>query len=143
MSRAKRMDPILRLARDDEDQAARELSESARRLRETEAQLEELRGYRSDYARQLPARGVLNGSALQGFQQFMRNLDQAIAQLEESLRQQQRLNEHHLQKWVGSHNRAKAMTEIADKYRDEEQRIIEDKLQWELDDRAQHKKPQS
>jgi len=135
------MDPILRLARDDEDQAARDLSESGRKLRECEAKLEELRQYRSDYASQLASQGALNGSTLQGFQQFMRNLDKAIAQLEESILQQRRINDQHLQKWVGTHNRAKAMTEIADKYRDEEQRIEENKLQWEIDDRAQHRKP--
>ena len=141
MSRAKRMDPIVRLARDDEEQAARGLSESARMLRESETKLEELRDYRSGYARQLQSQGTLNGNALQGFQQFMRNLDQAIAQLEERVRQQRRANDQQLQRWLGTHNRTKAMTEIADKYRDEEQRIEEDKLQWELDDRAQHTKP--
>lgn len=143
MSRAKRMDPILRLARDDEDQAAHALSDSARALREGETKLQELREYRSDYARQMQSQGAFNGSALQGFQQFISNLDQAIAQLEEHVRQQRRANDQQLQRWVGTHNRAKAMTEIADKYRSEEQRAAEDKLQWELDDRSQHRKPKT
>lgn len=101
MAAASALNTLQQLAGRHVDIAADKLAAANKQLRDAEAQMALLQGYRQDYldklARQL-ATG-LDAQAHQNFQRFMRMLDQAIAGQEELVRAAQSQVQHQLDQW--------------------------------------------
>ena len=144
MTRSKRMTPVVKVAENREQAAARLLGEARQRLEQQQRKLEELTTYRDQYSREFQhCSGQGMGVArLQDFRLFLARLNQAIEQQQrvvERCRQdceRQRLN------WVDSRTRTQALGKVVDRYQREERHQAERREQHETDERAQRTRHQ-
>lgn len=82
MKRSKRFEPILRIAERQEQQAMQLLAQRIQALEAVKRKLSDLDQYLADYQKSFIDQGTkgMSGSALQGYQQFMDQLDEAKSQ---------------------------------------------------------------
>lgn len=87
MTRSDRLQPVAKLARQGERDAARDLGVARSRQQAEEERLQDLLAYRREYLSdfQRKGRAGVTGSALQQFQQFLGQLDKAIDQQQRRL----------------------------------------------------------
>ncbi len=80
--RSRRFQPIQRLARHGEDEAAQQLGLAQTTLSDQERRLQDLISYRDEYAQQFHLNGQsgLDGRQLQAYQSFLHQLNNAIEQ---------------------------------------------------------------
>lgn len=128
MTRSKRMQPIQRLAKDKERQAARKLGEAQRQLDLQRERLQQLLNYRDEYNGQLHRSGKgrsLNAFQFRDFNAFVSRIDTAIAQQQEAVTQW----ENHLRKvreqWQNEWQHAQAIEKAVDRIRGEERHEAE------------------
>ena len=140
MARSKRLNSILRFAETDERHAAQSLAESGRAVQECQGKLEDMRRYRHEYAQRLQTGDAMDAGEIQGVHRFLQQLDVAIGQLEAHSATLHHAKGTKLQQWLAMRNKAKAVKDIANKWRREEVRRADNKEQFELDDRAQRKR---
>lgn len=89
MAKTSTLDTLVDLARNDTDEAARQLAQLNNARRDAEQQLESLHSYRKDYAERLQqqSRSGLTASNYHNFRQFIATLDDAISQQNKILEQ--------------------------------------------------------
>ncbi|WP_397475580.1 flagellar export protein FliJ [Pusillimonas sp.] len=89
MAKSSTLDMLIDLARNDADEAARELAQLAKSRQDAEQQLEALHTYRQDYAERLQqvSKSGLTASNYHNFRQFIATLDDAISQQNKILEQ--------------------------------------------------------
>ncbi|HKJ21858.1 MAG TPA: flagellar export protein FliJ [Gammaproteobacteria bacterium] len=80
MTKAKRLQSLVNLARNDEHHAARALGECQKLLTEQSGRLEELRSYRHEYISRIQqlAKAGMGIETVQRYQQFVQRLDETI-----------------------------------------------------------------
>ena len=139
-SRSRRLQPVQDFARRREQDAALALARSQGRLAAGRRQLQELERYREEYSRRFRSAGEtgLGGKALQEYQQFLHQLDRAIA----AQRQRLAAGEAELgscrEVWQGLRARAQALDLTVERLRSRERRRRDRREQAESDERAQH-----
>lgn len=139
MTRSKRMDPVVKVAENREQAAARLLGEAQQRLQQQERRLGELVEYRDQYSQQFQhSSGQGMGVArLQDYRVFLARLNDAIQQqhiVVERCRQDCERQRGH---WMATRTRTQALGKVVERYRREERHAAERREQHDLDERAQ------
>jgi len=136
MTRSKRLQPVHRIAKNNEDEAARRTTESRRALAAQEVRLQELCAYREQYARQLESAAGLDAFRLHDYRAFLNRLNDAIGQQEQLL---ERLRAKHRQTeadWLALRTHSQAVDKLIDRYRAAEYRQEERREQRTVDELA-------
>lgn len=138
MTRSKRLEPIAQLQHARERDAAQALGQSRRRLADEQARLEELYGYREQYARRYreALQQGLGVKAMQDYQQFLTRLGEAIEQQGRRIDQVRRELEASRARWLAVHVKAEALDAVLARCRTEELRREARREQREHDERA-------
>lgn len=143
--RSRRFQPIQRLAKHGEDQAAQQLGQSKKVLSDQEQRLQELIAYRDEYAQQfhLTGQGGLDGRQLQSYQSFLHQLDIAIEQQKQQILQaQQSCDEHHLD-WRQKHTHSEVLESAVRRIKVQEQRSEQRQEQRNNDEQAMRRRTPS
>jgi flagellar FliJ protein len=141
MSKAKRMQPVARIAQQNADDAARVLADSRRQLTAKQQQLDELIAYRDEYARGLEqkSKGGLTAMQMRDYNQFLSRLNLAIEQQQLALEGAYREIESSKRVWLGKHRHARAIDKVVDRHRQREQRDHARQEQQDSDEHAQRR----
>ena len=136
MRSSKRMQPVAQNARKRADEAARHVAECQRQLEDRQAKLDELLGYRDDYAHGLQekGRGGLGAVQVNDYNLFMVRLNKAIEQQLIVLENTRRDLEASKQKWLDKQQRARALDTVVARYERHEQHLQSRREQQENDE---------
>lgn len=142
--RLKRLEPVQRLKRHHERDAARRLGEDQRALDAQRTQLDELLHYRQDYLQryqQVLASGRLGGQPLQEYRVFLERLDQAIAQQRQAIERGEQACVRSRDLWLTTRTDVKVIDKVVERRRLslEQERLKRE--QGESDERSQYRKP--
>lgn len=133
--KGKRLDTVLWLAAQSERAAAERLLASRREVDDLSQKLAQLQAGRSQYLSRLASGTTMGVAQMRELRNFVSKLDIAISQLQQQLAHKQNLNDQHREQWQGQKRRQDALGDIADRYRREDARAAENKVQREIDDR--------
>lgn len=138
--RSQRLEPVVKLAENREQQAARALGDSQSALNQAEQRLDELKNYREEYIQRFHANGAVGMSAVQmgDYRLFLSNLSRAIEQQAELVTQAAAVVEQQRQQWFSRRGKVKMLDNVVSRYQADEQRVVDRKEQLEQDERAQH-----
>jgi flagellar protein FliJ len=117
MTRSKRLQPVHRIAKNNEQLAGRRAAESSRALAVQETRLQELCAYREHYARQLETAGRLDAFRMHDYRAFLTRLNDAIRQQElllEKLRARHRQTEDD---WLATRTHSQAVDKLLERFR--------------------------
>ena len=138
MKRSKRMQPVQRVAKSREENAARRMGESRKQLAGQETRLKELKNYRDQYASQFSARGQdgLDAMQLHDYRVFLTRLNAAIQQQELLITRYR--SQHHQDQfhWRDVRGHTQAIDKLIAKFRSDEQRQQQQREQKVLDEHA-------
>jgi len=140
MLKSKRLQPVIKIAKGREEDAARALSDYRRVVDQHEAKLIELRHYHDEYRLRLDeaGRNGMNIAQLNDYRNFISRLAIAIQQQEALMVEcQQQLNEKN-RAWLLSRGRHQALDKVAGRYEQQEHQESEKRAQAESDERSQH-----
>jgi flagellar FliJ protein len=134
-SRAKRMQVVLTLAVRQEDDAAKKLSQFREQLAQEEQQLADLRDYAAQY---LHAQGSLRegvmAQELINYSSFINRLHEACTEQEAKIARYLVMQENLLKQWRIKHQKRKSIEDLITRLEQEDNLILEKRLQKELDD---------
>lgn len=133
--KGRRLETVLWLAAQSERTAAERLLASRREVDDLSQKLAQLQAGRSQYLSRLVSGTTMGVAQMRELRNFVSRLDIAIAQLQQQLAHKQNVNDQHREQWQGQKRRQDALGGIADRYRREEARAAENKVQREIDDR--------
>lgn len=136
---SKRLQPVQRVAQSREKDAARELGDSQRRMRDQEAKLEDLQRYHQEYLERFQdtARKGMTASQMQEYRAFLEKLDLAIQEQEKVVQASKSECVTRKEHWQQKHVRTKALGKVMDRFKSAEQKILDKREQNETDDRNQ------
>lgn len=139
MKRSKRLGPVVKVAENQKQQAAKALGDSQLALQRAEQRLTELKDYREEYIRRFHANGALGMSAVQmgDYRLFLSNLSRAIEQQVGLVEQAVAVVEQQRQQWFSRRTKVKMLDNVVSRFQADEQRIVDKKEQSEQDERAQ------
>ena len=143
--RSRRFQPIQRMAKHGEDQAAQRLGLSNKALSDQELRLQELIAYRDEYAQQFhqTGQGGLDGRQLQSYQSFLNQLDIAIEQQKQQiLNAQQNCDEHRLE-WRQKHTHSEVLDSAVRRIKVQEQHNEQKQEQRNNDEQAMRRRTPS
>lgn len=140
MTKSERFKPLVRMAESKEMDAAKELGDCARVLKEKQARLDELLRYRQEYAQRLQQDGAAGISArkLRDYQAFLANLDRGIQEQRKVVAQAAGMLEEKKQQWSSKRTRTKALDNAVARFKDDERQSHARREQKESDERAIH-----
>ncbi len=118
---------------------AQALAASERRVRESEAKLAELEGYRADYLRDFAGRaatGITAGSA-RNFQGFITRVEEALREQAQVVARVRAERAEELRKWRLAAQRSSAVGRVIDNHQLQERRRAERREQASADEHAQ------
>lgn len=140
MTRSQRLKPVSRIAENRERQAATEMVEFKRLVDAQQAKLDELHGYRNDYAKRLTEAGRkgIDAQRLIDYQRILTKLGDAIAWQEKRLGSLKQDYEVIRRRWTDSHSRTAALEKAMQRFHAEERRVVERHEQWEMDEQARN-----
>ncbi len=143
MTRSKRMTPVVKVAENREQVAARILGEAQQRLSLQERRLDELVSYRDQYAEQFQqSSGMGMGAArLQDYRVFLARLHAAIEQQQRVIAHCRQDCERQRRNWMSTRTRTQALGKVVERYQREERRADERREQHDTDERAQRTRP--
>lgn len=133
--KSKRMNTVLWLAARAEREAADRLLASGRELEELNATLMQLESGREDYVARLTGGASMGLAQMRELHGFISKIDVAITQVRAQIAQKEQLNHRHRESWQGEKKRSQALDGVVDRYRREEAKVAEARLQREIDDR--------
>jgi len=139
---SKRFEPVQRIAKSREDNAARELGHSQRRMQEQENKLEELKSYHQEYLDRFAeaSRNGMSASQLQEYRAFMCKLETAIDA------QKKVVHASHIEcssckdEWKQKRVRTQALGKVMDRFETTEKKAAESREQKESDEHGQRSK---
>ena len=140
--RSRRFQPIQRLAKHGEDQAAQQLGLSNKALSDQEQRLQELIAYRDEYAQQFhqTGQGGLDGRQLQSYQSFLNQLDIAIEQQKQQiLNAQQNCDERRID-WRQKHTHSEVLASAVRRIKVQEQHNEQKQEQRNNDEQAMRRR---
>lgn len=137
MQRSKRMQVVLQLAQQAEDKAAQELGRYQQQLTEEQEQLQSIQNYNGDYLAKIQQqRSGLRAEEIMSSRNFLKQLgDLEQAQLNKIASMEHSLGQYRLQ-WQQCHHRRQSIVDLIARLSQEENALLEKKLQKELDDLA-------
>jgi len=139
MKRSQRLEPVVKVAENREQQAARSLGDSQSALNQAQQRLDELNKYREEYIQRFHANGAMGMSAVQmgDYRLFLSNLARAIEQQVGLVQQATAVVEQQRQQWFTRRGKVKMLGSVVSRFQADEQRIADRKEQLEQDERAQ------
>ncbi len=141
MKRSQRLEPVVRVAENREQQAARSLGDSQSALNQAQQRLNELKNYREEYIQRFHTTGAVGMSAMQmgDYRLFLSNLSRAIEQQAGLVEQAAAVVEQQRQQWFTRRGKVKMLGNVVARFQTEEQRVVDRKEQLEQDERAQRR----
>ncbi len=139
MKRSQRLDPVIKVAENREQQAARSLGDSQSALSQTQQRLDELKNYREEYIQRFHATGAVGMSAVQmaDYRLFLSNLSRAIEQQNGLVQQAIATVEQQRQQWFTRRGKVKMLGNVVSRLQTDEQRVVDRKEQREQDEYTQ------
>ena len=139
MKRSQRFEPVVKVAENREQEAARLLGEAQSALTQAQQRLNELEGYREEYIKRFHATGSTGMSAAQmmDYRAFLLKLDQAIAEQGIVAEQATHFVEQQRQEWFAKRGKVKMLDTVVARYQAVEQRDADRKEQGDQDERSQ------
>jgi len=136
MNKAKRLQSLVHLAKNDENHAARALGECQRLLSEQTARLEELKSYRYEYINQIQqmAGTGLGIETVQRYHQFVKRLDETIGMQGSVVERIRDEYEEKRRAWSAARVKHKSLDRAVTRHRAEESRRRERREQDRSDD---------
>lgn len=133
--RSQRLDPLLRVKQQRQDDAARTVAERDRALTEQEARLEALRQYAAEYASPAATAGTTLAPALLANRlAFRERLDAAVAQQRQIVDSSREHCDVERARLLLASRETHVLEQLKASYRAEESRTAEKHVQRELDD---------
>ena len=142
--RSQRFEPVVKVAENREQEAARDLGRAQATLAEAQQRLSELESYREEYIKRFHSTGAVGMSAAQmlDYRAFMVKLDQAIAEQGLVVEQVAHRAEQQRQEWFSRRGKVKMLDTVVTRYQADERRDADRKEQGDQDERTQQiKKP--
>ncbi|MDX1757579.1 MAG: flagellar export protein FliJ [Marinobacter sp.] len=138
MLRSKRLEVVLNLEERREQAALDELTAARQRVDQLRQHLDQLRRYQADYREQMRQgqQGVVPVSRLQGWQAFIAQLNQVVAQQELQLQSALKAFEECRAKWQQAYERRRGMERYIASCREREQRAEDAREQKAMDEAA-------
>jgi len=138
MKKSARLSVVYRVAELRENQAARQLADLQSQVQKAKQQFSQLHDYRLEYQQrwQATAQEGTTGQGIRQFASFMRDLDHAIEmQQQQVVFVEQQFNQA-MMAWQETYARRKAMGQLVERVRGEEDIAGEKILQKEIDDQV-------
>lgn len=133
MTRSQRLDPLLRIKQQRQDEAAREVAERERAAAEQQARLETLRRYADEYSAP-PASPTIAPALLANRLAFRDKLNAAVQQQAHIVDHSRQSVEVERARLMLASRDTKVLEQLAASYRAEENRAADQRVQRELDD---------
>jgi len=139
MKKSRRLKPVVRVAENREQQAARALGVAQTRLGQAQQQLEELQRYRDDYRQRFQQAGAtgMGAAQLEDYQQFLHKLGQAIEQQGQQVVQATQEAEAKRALWFASRGKVRMLDTVVARYQAIEDQQASRREQREQDERSQ------
>ena len=134
MTRSQRLDPLLRIRQQRQDEAARQVAERDRALAEQQQRLELLRRYADEYAAPPPASATIAPALLANRLAFREKLEAAVTQQSGIVDRTRESCEVERARLMLASRDTKVLEQLAASYRADENRSAEQRSQRELDD---------
>lgn len=136
VKKSKRLQPVVRIARSNEQDAARQVAEWRSMLNQQERQLSELLRYQEEYTKRFHDALYKGTSATQArdFRVFLHRLEEGIAKQREQLHSTELELQRRAQHWDETKNRSSNLDKIRRRYETEERRCQDKREQMESDD---------
>lgn len=132
--RSQRLDPLLRIKQQHQDDVARDVAERDRALAEQEARLDALRRYAAEYAAPPSTTTTIAPALLANRLAFRERLDAAVAQQSTVVDHSRQHCDVERTRLMLASRETKVLEQLADSYRAQESRVAEQRVQRELDD---------
>jgi flagellar FliJ protein len=137
MMRSKRFEPIREIAAISATNLSRAMGDAEHRVAELERQLEQLKSYRDEYARNsTPSSGAIDAVKLQNYRSFLDRLGEALRQKEQALNLARAEYDKRRSQWSEKRIEAETLNRAVDRFRKEEQHVVDRREQREGDDAA-------
>jgi flagellar FliJ protein len=136
MMKSKRFEPIHEIASTSAKDLSRAMGEAGRKVAELERQLEQLKSYRDEYARNSQASGAMDAVKLQNYRSFLDRLGEALRQHMQSLDSARKEYEKRRAQWSDKRVEAESLSRAVDRFRKEEQHAADRREQRDGDDAA-------
>ena len=142
MKRSQRFKPVVKVAENREQEAARLLGDSQTMLDQAQQKLAELENYREEYIKRFHTTGAegMSASQMMDYRAFMVKLERAITEQNKVVEQATVVVEQHRQEWFARRGKVQMLDTVVARYQTDEQRDADRKEQSDQDERAQHVK---
>jgi flagellar FliJ protein len=139
VSRANRLDPVVKVAKSREDTAARELAAYRALEEQQETQLDTLLQFRAEYGERFhtAAHAGMSSQQFHDYREFLSRLDAAIEHQRQVLRQAQTDCERSRQRWAASRAKSRALDKVIAQQQAQAVRAEARRDQMDSDERAQ------
>lgn len=134
-NRLKRLEPVIRVTKQREQEAAKTLAAQVSVLREAEATLAQLTQHRAGYVR-VDVNGGFDARRWQDYHEFIDKLDQAIAAQQSVIDDQEQRVALARQTWSAAHSKVLAFSKLTRKLSESVETDAERIAQRELDEYA-------
>jgi flagellar FliJ protein len=137
MMKSKRFEPIQEIASNSANDLARAMGEAGRKVADLERQLGQLQAYRDEYvSNSTQASGSIDAVKLQNYRSFLERLGEALRLHLKSLESARAEYEMRRKLWSEKRIEAESLSRVVDRFRKEEQQVVERREQREGDDAA-------
>ncbi|MBL1274720.1 MAG: flagellar export protein FliJ [Ectothiorhodospiraceae bacterium] len=141
MKRSHRLQPVVKVAENSEQEAAQLLGETQLALTQAEQRMVDLGNYRTEYLSRFHAAGAMGMSAVKmaDYRLFLANLDRAITEQTLLVQQAASLVEQQRTVWFDQRGKVKMLDNVVARYQADEQRVADRKEQSDQDERSQRR----
>ena len=135
MKSSTKLQPVAKIRKQQEKNAARLHGDTLRQAEQQQKQLNELISYRDQYLKafQIAAESGLSAVQMQDYRLFINRLDVAIKQQQQSVVNDQEKCEISHKKWLDKRSRTKVIDKVVEKRQQLEHKIKEKREQRELE----------
>jgi len=138
--KSRRLQPVIKVAKNREEDAALALIEYRKVVDQHEAKLIELKQYHAEYILRLNegSRIGMNIAQINDYRSFIARLALAVAQQETLLKECEQQLKDKNSAWMLTRARHQALGKVVERYQQQEHEVSEKREQAESDERAQH-----
>ncbi len=142
MTKSKRFEPIRKIAKQKERDAAAQFGQTLRDREEAQRRLQELEQYLAEYLQRFQdaTRSGMGAERIRDYQVFIDKLESAIGEQKRVLQEMQSRCDDSKAQWHGRFTKVRAVENAVDRMRTEENRVSEKKEQNSSDERSQHRR---
>lgn len=136
MNRSTKLQPVVKISKQQEKNAARLHADMLRQAEQQRKQLDELIMYRNQYLKafQSAAESGISAVQMQDYRLFINRLDVAIEQQQQSVAHSQNKCDISQQELIDKRSRSKMLDKIVENRQQQENNILEKREQRELED---------